>query len=120
MASTLIADTNDKWCDIEDKLQNASPNIKEYFNIALQHGWKYFMFHKPRMPMTKGKLCHGCKQNKQHILYLSCDADRCSFPRFMPHMISICLKCVNGKNAPPDAPSCCFEKIIMIKSANKQ
>lgn len=92
--------------------------VKNYFNIIIPYGWKYFYIHFNNTLKSNIPNCYIC--NKQNsILCVSCDMGGCGLPRFTPHTISMCMRCIIKENSPPPAPSCCFKESIMIKSANK-
>ena len=112
--------TDKKWFNI-DRYQNIieNNNTRDYFKNISSYGWKYLYIYLNSNSNPATTKCYICNKYT-YIIRLSCDKGKCNLPRFIPHILSVCVHCIVKENMPPTAPSCCFKEIIMVKSANKR
>ena len=120
IAQYYLPHGDNTWFNISKEIDNIKHiTVKKYFELVLPYGWKHFYFY--RISSDRRPPCYLCREAIQKsYLGLSCDAGGCSFPRFKPHTIIICVNCIHMKKIPDIAPSCCFEQSPLIKSTNKQ
>jgi len=111
------------WFDIYENLDDMDEcYIKSYLEMVQTYGWKFFSFRpKPKIQMTRHYTlaCAQCQRKTSNFMRLSSDGGRCQIPRFKPHDVRICIKCVKHNRNFPTPPSCCWNGQLMVKSANK-
>ena len=112
-----------RWFKTNDSLDIMQDNcfVKSYLEMTQAYGWQYFrLMPRPKLPMMRKPICYQCGKRAPGFITLSCDGGKCRFPRFKPHEVGICIKCVRCDRNFPTPPSCCWEGETMIKSANKK